>query len=88
MNALCALSILGYTTHVYALNSSTCCTTALMKLPDTRLVAPSLLSTPYSLPQIFLAFTRFPATISQSSSPSVKILPIYLNQGIVCNCSP
>ena len=74
-DALSARSILGDTTHVSAPNRSTCCTTALKKFPNSRFVAPSLLSTPCSLPQLFLAFPRFPATAGQSSSSSVRILP-------------
>ena len=72
MNALIVLSILGDTTHVSAPNRSTCCTTALKKLPDTRLVSPYLISIPCSLLQLFLAFTRFTATAGQSSSPSLE----------------
>ena len=53
----------------------------LEKFPDTRFVAPSLLRIPCSLPQLFRAFAKFPAIAGQSSSPSVKTLPRYLNLG-------
>ena len=88
INALNARSIIGDTTHVSAPNSSTCFTIALKKLPDTHFVAPSLLRIPCSLPQLFLAISEFPATAGQSSSPSVKILPRYLNLETVSICSP
>ena len=56
----------------------------LKKLPDTSFVAPSLVRIPCSLPQLFLTFAKFPATTGQLLSPSVMILPRYLNLGTVC----
>ena len=87
-NALSARSIFGVTTHVSATNSSTYCTTALKKFPDIRVVAPSLLSIPCILPQLFRAFAKFPATAGQSSSPAVITLPRYVNQGTDWICCP
>ena len=80
-NALSARSIFGATAHVSAPNSSTCCTTALNKFPEIRVVAPFLLSIPCILSQLFRNFAKFPATAGQSSSPAVITLPRYVNQG-------
>ena len=55
--------------------SSTCCITALKKVPDIRAVAPSLHNILCSLPLLLRAFDRFPATAGQSSSPAVITLP-------------
>ena len=73
-----ARSICEVSTHVSAPNSRTACTTALKKFPDTLLSAPSLLKIFASRPQLFRAFTKFPATAGQSSSPAVITRPRYL----------
>ena len=77
----------GNTTHVSTPNSITCWTTALKKFPDTLLFSPSLLRIRCSIPQLYHAFPRFPATAGQSSSPAVRILPRYLKLGIVFSFS-
>ena len=83
-----ALSILGFITHIYTPNCRTACTTALKKLTETLLSAPSLLKIVDSRLQLFRAFTKFPATAGQSSSPAVITRPRYLKVGTVSSGFP
>ena len=68
----------GVITHTLSPKMITTCTTALKSIPDTLVLAPSLLKILYRRAQIFLAFRRFPTTSCKSSPKSVIICPNYL----------
>ena len=83
-----ACSILGVSTHVYASNSNTACTTALKKLPNTLASAPYQHSIRDRRPQLFRAFDRLPATSGQSSYLAVTTCKKYLESNTVSSRFP
>ena len=78
----------GVTTHVSSLKINTNWTTYLKKNPDTRSLAPSLLSILDIFCQTNRAFVKFHITARQSSSASDSTLPRYLKDGNISRVRP
>ena len=72
----------GFITHFSSPKSSTACTTALKKNPNTLGFAPSLTKILDRRAQLFLAFRRFPTTTRKLSSESDMIRLKYL-KGVI-----
>ena len=76
-NPLMSRPMWGVTTQYYALKSNADWMTDLKKKPETRSLAPSLISI-LDIPHIVSDFTRFRTNVSHSSSATDSTLPRYL----------
>ena len=80
--------IQGVTNQVSDPKSSTACTTALKKNPDTRSANPSLLRIHVILLQTYLAREKFFTTAGHSSSASKITRPRYLKEVTISRGRP